>query len=480
MSDGRTHLADHPYDAVVVGAGPNGLAAAITLAEAGRSVLVIEAEDRVGGGARSDELTLPGFVHDTCSAVHPLAVSSPFFQRLPLDEHGLRFVHPDVPVAHPLDGGTAAMLHRSVDETAAGLGPDADAWRRLMAPLVAGAPATLPHLLGPLRPPRHPLALARFGWHAVRSAQALAGRFEGEHSRALIAGLAAHAMQPLTRPATAGFALLFAVLGQAGGWPVAAGGSQAIADALASYLRLLGGEIRTGWRVRSIDELPHAGAVLFDVTPIQLLGLAGHRLPDRYRRRLRRFRYGPGAFKVDFALDGPIPWAADGAAAAGTVHVGGTFEEVAAAEAAVAAGKHPERPFVLVAQQSLFDPTRAPEGRHTAWAYCHVPNGSTRDMTGRLEAQIERFAPGFGERVLARCVRGPLELQRHNTNLVGGDINGGSAELRQLVARPVLRVDPYATPARGIFLCSASTPPGGGVHGMCGHHAARSVLRRTG
>jgi phytoene dehydrogenase-like protein len=464
-----------PLDAIVVGAGPNGLAAAIELARAGCSVRVLEAAATAGGGSRSAELTLPGFVHDVCSAVHPLAVASPFLRTLPLEEHGLHWIHPPAALAHPFDDGTAALLSPSLDETAASLDDDGAAWRRLFAPLVHDADRLLADLLGPLRPPRHPLALARFGPRALLPAATLARRrFRGARARGLFAGLAAHSMLPLTSPASASFGLVLGLLGHAAGWPFPRGGSQHLADALASYLRSLGGEIATDRRVVSLDELEPARAVLLDVTPNGLLALAGERLPAPYRRRLARFRYGPGVFKLDLALDGPVPWSAPGCSNAGILHLGATLEEIAASEA----DPGRSRPFVLVAQPSLFDGSRAPAGKHTLWAYCHVPNGSTLDMTGAIEAQIERFAPGFRERVLARSAHGPAALERENPNYVGGDINGGRQDLRQLWTRPVARASPYTTPLQGVYLCSSSTPPGGGVHGMCGYWAARAALRR--
>ena len=467
-------------DAIVVGSGPNGLAAAITLARAGRSVLVFESEETVGGGTRSTELTLPGFIHDVCSAVHPMGIASPFFRTLPLNEHGLAWVQPEVPLAHPLDDGTAVVLERSVEATADSLGGDAKAYRKLMSPLVRDWENLISQVLGPvLRVPRHPLTMARFGLRALRSARGLAeGVFESERARALFAGLAGHSILPLERPFTATFALLMGSSGHAVGWPVARGGSRRITEALASYLRSLGGEIITGRRIDSLDELPAGGVHLLDVTPRQLIHIVGERLPDGYQRKLRRYRYGPAAFKVDFALDGPIPWTATECSRAGTVHVGGTLAEIAAAERAVANGQHSARPFVLVAQQSVFDPTRAPEGKHTVWAYCHVPNGSTVDMTERIESQIERFAPGFRERVLARSVLSPADLESYNANYVGGDIAGGAHDGLQLFLRPTIGLVPYATPANGIYICSSSAPPGGGVHGMCGYFAARAALRR--
>ena len=466
------------YDAVVVGSGPNGLAAAITFAQAGRSVLVLEAADTIGGGCRSAELTVPGFVHDVCSAIHPLGLGSPFFRVLPLHEHGVEWIHPPAPVAHPLDDGTAVLVERSVEETARGLGPDGQAYEDLMGPLVGDWDRLAPELLGPLRLPRHPVALARFGLKAIRSARGLAEAcFRGERARAVLAGIAGHAILPLERTATAAIALVLGTVAHAVGWPLPRGGSQRIADGLASYLRSLGGRIETGSPVESLGRLPPARAILLDVTPRQLLGLAGDRLRGRYRRQLEAYRYGPAAFKLDYALSGPVPWRARECARAATVHLGGTLPEIAASEAAVGRGEHPERPFVLLAQQSLFDPSRAPAGKHTVWAYCHVPNGSTFDMADRIEAQIERFAPGFRDLVLARSVLTPARLQEHNANYVGGDINGGAQDLRQMFARPALRVVPYSTPVRGLYICSSSTPPGGGVHGMCGHHAARAALR---
>ncbi len=462
---------------MVVGSGPNGLAAALVLAAAGRSVLVLEAAEQPGGGLRSAELTLPGFTHDVCSAIHPLALASPYLRTLPLERHGLEWVHPPAPLAHPFDDGTAAVLERSVETTGTTLGDDADAWRRLFDPLVRGADALLGDILGPLRFPRAPLALLALAPRALLPAATVARRsFGGERARALFAGIAAHSMLPLTASPSAAFGLVLALLGHAVGWPFPRGGAQRLTSALVGRLRSLGGELQTGVAVRSLAELPSARAVLLDVAPRGLLALAADRLPPRYRRQLRRFRHGPGVFKVDFALDGPIPWAAPECARAGTLHLGGTVAEIAASEAAPRRG----RPFVLLAQHSLFDHTRAPDGMHTAWAYCHVANGSKADATAAIEAQIERFAPGFRKRIIARSVRSPGDLARENANYVGGDIGGGRPDLRQLWTRPALRLNPYRTPLRGVYLCSSSTPPGPGVHGMCGYWAARTALRDLG
>lgn len=470
------------YDAVVVGAGPNGLAAAITLAGEGWSVLLLEANDVVGGGARSMPLTLPGFVHDFGASIFPLGAGSPFFRTLPLQEFGLEWIHPEVALAHPLDGGGAAALHRSVAETAAGLGPDGEAWRTLMEPLARAWPELAEEVLQPmLHVPRHPLLLTRFGLRAMLPVQTLVRHlFRREPARALFAGIGAHSALPLESVASAAFGLILGVAGHAAGWPMVRGGAGALTQALVAYFETLGGAVRTGVRVRSLDDLPPARAVLFDITPRQFLDIAGGRLPAGYRRRLEAYRYGPGAFKIDYALREPIPWVSDVCRRAGTLHLGGTLDEIAASEREVAAGRHPERPFVLVAQNSLFDSTRAPEGRHTAWAYCHVPQGSTVDMTNRIEAQIERFAPGFRDCVLDRHILAPADLERADANLIGGDVNGGAAILSQLIARPVLSLTPYRTPLPGVYLCSFSTPPGGGVHGMCGYHAAQAVLRDLG
>ncbi|HEX9134992.1 MAG TPA: NAD(P)/FAD-dependent oxidoreductase [Ktedonobacteraceae bacterium] len=470
----------HMYDAIVIGSGPNGLAAAITLAQAGLAVAVFEAKETIGGGSRSMELTLPGFVHDVCSAVHPLAQDSSFFRSLPLERYGLEMIQPPAPLAHPLDDGTAVMLERSIEATAAGLGKDAQVYRKLMTHLVAHWDKIEDVVRGPLRPQfmLHPFARANFALKALRSARALTETlFEGEQAPAIFAGMSAHSMMSLEQPATAAAGLIMGILGHTVGWPIPRGGSQKIVDALAAHLLSLGGEIITGVEVKSIDALPPASVILCDVTPRQLLRIAGDLLPSGYQRQLQRYRYGPGVFKIDYALDGPIPWKAGACLRAGTVHIGGTFLEVAASEHAVAQGEHPEKPFVLLAQQSLFDPTRAPEGKHTVWAYCHVPNGSTFDMTERIESQIERFAPGFRDRILARSAMTSLDVERYNANYVGGDINGGIQDLWQFFTRPTIRTVPYTTPAKNIFICSSSTPPGGGVHGLCGYYAARTALR---
>jgi phytoene dehydrogenase-like protein len=465
------------YDAVVVGSGPNGLAAALRLAEAGRSVLVLEAADEIGGGTRSAELTLPGFVHDVCATIHSLGVASPALPMDTLGPRGLRWLWPDVPLAHPLDGGRAAVLYRSVDETAAGLGEDGSKWRRIVGSVVDQWPKLLPQLLGPvLSPPRHPLALAHFGLKALQPATMLTRRFHTDEGKALFGGCAAHAMLSLRRPLTSAFGLTLAGSAHAGGWPVAAGGSQAVADALGARLAELGVEVRTGTMVRSLADLPPHRVVLFDTNPAQLASIAGDTLPARYKKRLRRFRHGPGAFKVDYALDAPVPWANETCRRAGTVHVIGTFAELVAAEADVTAGRMPDRPFVLAVQSSVFDPSRAPDSKHTLWAYAHVPHGYTGDATAAIEAQIERFAPGFASTVLARHVTTPHDLQDYNANYVGGDIAGGAHSGLQLVFRPTIGLRPYRTPNPQLFLCSASTPPGAGVHGMCGWHAAKRAL----
>jgi phytoene dehydrogenase-like protein len=466
-------------DAVVVGAGPNGLAAAIELARNGRSVHLIEASDRVGGGTLTAELTLPGFRHDVCSAVHPLAVGSPFLRSLPLEKFGLELIEPVTQAAHPLDDGSAATLERSLDQTADALGVDGRAYRSLVGVFAREWDRLAEFVLAPpARPPRAPLLAARFATRAVMPAELTARtRFRTPAARAMFAGMAAHAMRPLRAPGTTAFALVLLALGHACGWPVARRGSEEITAAMRAYLESLGGTVEVGTPIGALAEVPPARAVLFDVSPRQLVAICGDALPPRYRKTLARFRYGPGVFKVDYAMSGAVPWSAPAARAAGTVHLGGTLEEIVASERAVDRGEPSPRPYVLVAQQSLLDPTRAPGGQHTLWTYCHVPNGSAVDMSEAIERQIERFAPGFGNLVLARATRGPTALEAENANYVGGDIGGGLASLWQVLARPTPRPNPYLTPNPKLLLCSASTPPGGGVHGMCGFHAARAALR---
>ena len=466
-------------DVVIIGSGPNGLAAAIELARHGVGVRVVEAAETPGGGMRSAELTEPGFVHDVCSAVHPMGILSPAFRSMPLADYGLEWASSEVSVAHPMENGDAALLFRDLDRTAARLGRDGAAWRRMIRPFLRDPHRLMQNLLAPLRVPSMPFSLGWFGAQGILPASTYASlRFDGELAKALFAGCAAHSILPFNKAFTAAVGLIFAITGHIEPWPVVRGGSQALADALLAHLRALGGTVETGHRVENLDAFSDADAILFDVSPTVMTRIAGDHLPARYRRRLERFRYGPGTFKIDYALSESIPWKNPRVREASTVHLGGTIGEIAHAEAEVWKGRHAQRPFVLLCQQSELDASRAPKGQHTGYAYCHVPAGSKVDMTYQLEAQIERFAPGFRDTVIARHVRGPAAWEAYNPNYVGGAIAGGASDWRQLFTRPVARLDPYRTPNARLYICSASSPPGGGVHGMCGYWAARSALRR--
>jgi phytoene dehydrogenase-like protein len=464
------------YDAIIVGSGPNGLAAAILMQQQGLSVLIIEGKDTIGGGLRSAELTLPGFTHDVCSAIHPLAVASPYFKTLPLADHGLEYIYPELSLAHPFDNGTSAVLYQSLKQTAESLGRDKEAYLKLMQPVVDDWPLIAADVLGSLKFPKHPLAMARFGLKGLASAETLVKRFKTVEAKGLFAGVAAHAIQPLSNLDTAAAGIVLMATAHMQGWPIPKGGSAYIASALAEYFVALGGTIQTGEYITSLTQLPSAHAVLFDITPKQLLQIAGHKFSSIYKWQLERYRYGMGVFKIDWALDGPVPFTNEDCREAGTVHLGNTFEEIAASELSSSNGQYPDKPFVLLAQQSLFDVTRAPSGKHTAWGYCHVPNGSTKDMTSAIESQVERFAPGFKDTILAKHVMNTEQIEAYNPNYIGGDINGGVLDIGQLFTRPALRWSPYKTSAKGLYICSSSTPPGGGVHGMCGYYAAKKAL----
>lgn len=465
------------YDAIVVGSGPNGLAAAIELQQRGHSVLLIEGKNQVGGGLRTSELTLPGFHHDVCSAIHPMAIHSPFLASLPLADFGLEYIHPAIAAAHPFDGGSAAYVAHSIEDTARALGKDEQVYLDLIGPVVEDWSFIINNILAPLRFPGHPFKLARFGLKALRSASATAKKFSTREGKGLWAGMAAHSIQPLTNASTAAIGLVLSAAAHIKGWPMAKGGSQAVANAMAAYFKHLGGTVQTGQWVQSVDELPQARALVLDVTPAQLLKIAGHRFTSFYRSQLQRYRYGMGVFKLDWALSAPIPFLAEACRKAATVHIGGTFEEIAFSESSASSGKIVDKPFVLLAQQSLFDASRAPEGQHTAWGYCHVPNGSVADMTDIIEQQVERFAPGFKKLIIARHAMNARQMETYNPNYIGGDINGGIIDIRQLYTRPSLSLTPYRTSDKQIYICSSSTPPGGGVHGMCGYHAAQTILK---
>jgi phytoene dehydrogenase-like protein len=471
------NLIKRDYDAVVVGSGPNGLAAAITLQQHGLSTLLLEANKIIGGGMRSAELTLAGFIHDVCSAVYPMAAVSPFFNQLPLDKFGLQFIEPTYAAAHPFDDGTAAILQHSFAATASGLGIDEKAYQKLMKPLYENAGKIFPFILNAFSLPKHPLIMAEFGYHALQPASLLAKTFKTKQARGLFAGMAAHAMLPFSKIASSAVALVLMLAAHAKGWPIPKGGSQKIADALAAYYSSLGGKIETNFNVTSLKQLPAAHAVLFDVSPKQLLEIAGYNFSAFYKWQLQKYKYGPSVYKVDFALSEPTPFTATECTNAGTVHIGNTFGEIALGESLTWNRKHADKPFVLLAQQSLFDDSRAPAGRHTAWAYCHVPNGSTKDMSEEIEQQIERFAPGFKDCILAKHTMNSEAIQAYNSNYIGGDIIGGAQTITQIFTRPALRLSPYKTSAKGIYICSASTPPGGGVHGMCGYNAAKKALK---
>jgi phytoene dehydrogenase-like protein len=463
------------YDAAVVGSGPNGLCAAITLAQTGRSVVVIEAADTIGGGARTQTLTEPDFLHDVCSAIHPMGISSPFMATLELAAHGLEWIHPLAPLAHPLDNHPAAMLERDLDATAATLGSDGERWVRWMQPWLGRWDGLVKDVLAPLGLPAHPIWMAEFGLSAFRAATALAnGRFKNDPARALFAGLAGHSVMPLDMSPSSAIGIMLGIAGHAVGWPMPKGGSGALSAALASKLKSLGGVIQTGNHIHDLAQVPTTGPILFETAPARLADIADEALPLKFRAKLQQYRHGPGVFKLDYALSEPIPWTDKAVRRAGTVHLGGTIAEIAASERACWDGEHSKAPFVLLAQQSLFDPTRAPNGQHTAWAYCHTPSGSTVDMTDAIEGQIERFAPGFKDTVIAKHTMHSLDFEAMNPNYIGGDVNGGMPTLDQLFTRPTART--YRTPNPRLYLCSAATPPGGGIHGMCGHHAALAVL----
>ncbi|TVQ66560.1 MAG: NAD(P)/FAD-dependent oxidoreductase [Balneolaceae bacterium] len=470
--------ASDKYDAVIVGSGPNGLAAGIRLVQEGLSVLIVEASDTTGGGMRTKQLMQPDVWHDVCSAIHPTAVASPFFKRLPLQKHGLNWIYPKHPVAHPLDNESAVIAYDELSETAFHLGEDERFYQNLVTPLKESWPGLSGDLLAPLRFPKNPVKMLSFGLKGIQPATLFSRNFKTERAKALFAGMAAHSIQPLSHPATTAIGLVFFATLHSGGWPMAKGGSQSIADSLSNYFKALGGDIQTSFEVKSLEELPPSKVVLFDLTPFQVARIAGSKLPLNYLKKLRKYRYGSGAFKIDYILSEPVPWKDYETRRAGTVHLGGTFEEIARSEKEVYDGKHADDPYVIVAQQSLFDSDRTPDNRHTLWAYCHVPNGSETDMTEAMEKQIERFAPGFRDVIEQKTTMNTAHFQQYNPNYIGGDINGGSQHLGQLFSRPVHFINPYAMPAKGLYFCSSSTPPGGGVHGMCGYHAANLVLRK--